>query len=285
MKPEYEKIQVQPLHSFLTRIVERPERLLLKEAWHFHPELEICLTEKSEGKRFVGNSIEDYRQGDLIMVGANLPHGFITKHPSRQIVIQMKQDFLGDVFLEKPETKVIQELFFKAKRGLQFGKKVGREANNKIYELFHLSGLPKILKLLELLHLLGSTQDFRFITAENYTINTKVKELKRIQIVYSYILENYKTGVSLEEAAALIPMTKSSFCKFLKKHAKKTFSEIVNEIRISHACELMIQSDMKISTIAYESGFNDISYFNRIFKKIMDAKPNEFMSSKKNYVS
>ena len=282
MKPEYEKVQVRPLHSFLTRIVERPKRPSLKEAWHFHPEVEICLTRQSEGKRFVGNSIEEYKQGDLVMFGANLPHGFITENPCSQIVIQMKEDFLGDIFLEKPETQIIQELFFKAKRGLQFGKEVGREAKEKIDSLFQLEGLPKILKLLELLYLFGSTTDFRYITSENYTVNTKMTELKRIQIVYSYILENYKTGVSLEEAAALIPMTKSSFCKFLKKHAKKTFSEIVNEIRVSHACELMIQTDMKISSIAYESGFNDISYFNRMFKKIMQTKPNEFMKNRQN---
>lgn len=283
MKPEYEKIQVRPLHSFLIRIVERPSRLTLKEAWHFHPEVEICLTTQSEGKRFVGNSIEDYKSEDLVMFGANLPHGFITENPSKQIVIQMQENFLGPAFLEKPETIILQELFIKAKRGLQFGDKVRLQAHHKIDKLFQLDGLPKVLKLLDLLYLFASTTDFRYITAENYIVDTKMTELKRIQIVYSYILENYRTGVSLEKAAALIPMTKSSFCKFLKKHAKKTFSEIVNEIRISHACELMIQSDLKIANIAYESGFNDISYFNRIFKKIIKSTPKEFVSNKQNY--
>ncbi|MEO1212583.1 MAG: AraC family transcriptional regulator [Bacteroidota bacterium] len=263
--------------------MERPQRPTLKEAWHFHPEVEICLTRKSEGKRFVGNNIEDYRSGDLVMFGSNLPHGFITKKKSNQVVIQMQENFLGNDFLEKPETQIVKDLFFRAKRGLKFEGGIQQKANDKIEELFQLEGLPQVLKLLDLLYLFASTQEYRYITQENYIVDTKMAELKRIQIVYSYILENYQTGVSLEEAAALIPMTKSSFCKFLKKHAKKTFSEIVNEIRISHACELMIQTDMKISSIAYESGFNDISYFNRIFKKIIKSSPKEFVSTKRDY--
>ncbi|MEM6801759.1 MAG: AraC family transcriptional regulator, partial [Bacteroidota bacterium] len=281
--PEYEKIQVQPLHSFLAKIVERPKRPSLKDAWHFHPEVEICFTTKSEGKRFVGNNIEDYKSGDLVMFGSNLPHGYITERESSQVVIQMQESFLGNEFLDKPETQVIKDLFFKAKRGLKFVGKAQKEAEDKIRDMLELNGLPQIIKLLELLYLFASTADFRYITQESYIVDAKMTELKRIRIVYSYILENYRTGVSLEEAAALIPMTKSSFCKFLKKHAKKTFSEIVNEIRISHACELMIQTDMKISSIAYESGFNDISYFNRIFKKIMKSSPKEFMSTKQDY--
>ena len=223
--------------------MERPKRPTLKEAWHFHPEVEICLTQKSEGKRFVGNNIEDYRSGDLVMFGSNLPHGFITEKKSSQIVIQMQENFLGKDFLEKPETQIIKDLFQKAKRGIKFEGKVQEEAEEKIAKLFQLEGLPQILKLLDLLYLFASTPEYRYITQENYIVDTKMAELKRIQIVYSYILENYQSGVSLDEAAALIPMTKSSFCKFLKKHAKKTFSEIVNEIRISHACELMIQTD------------------------------------------
>lgn len=103
-------------------------------------------------------------------------------------------------------------------------------------------------------------------------------ELERVQLVYDYVLKNYQEKVSLGEAAKLLSMTKPSFCKFLKKHAKKTFSEIVNEIRISHACDLMMQSNKRISTIAYESGYNDVSYFSRTFKKIIQKSPKEFMA-------
>ena len=277
MKPEYEKIQNRPLHSFLAKVVERPKRSTLKEAWHFHPEVEICFTTKSEGRRFVGNSVEDYWKNDLVMFGSNLPHGFITEKESSQVVIQMQESFLGGEFLDKPETQIIRELFSKAKRGLKFGKKTRKLAQVKIQELFEAENLTQIIKLLELLNILAYSNDYRYITTESFLFDSNMVELKRVQIVYNYILENYTQKVSLEEAAKLVYMTKSSFCKFLKKHAKKTFSQIVNEIRISHACGLMIQTDKKISMIAYESGFNDISYFNRTFRKIMEVSPKEFM--------
>ncbi len=277
MKPEFEKIQTEPLHSFTRRTVIRPKRLTLKEAWHFHPEVEICLTVKSEGKRFVGNDISDYQSGDLVMFGGNLPHGYITRKKSEQIVIQMREDFLGKDFLEKPETIPIKELFEKAKRGLLFFGETEKQAKQLIKKVMEAEDFLKVLALLELLNLLAHSDEKEYIVTDGFHPKTGLIELERVQIVYDYILENYQEGVSLAEASRLISMTKSSFCKFLKKHAKKTFSEIVNEIRISHACDLMIKTNKKISTIAFESGYNDTSYFSRTFKKIIKVSPKEFM--------
>jgi len=277
MKPEFEKIQNEPLHSFIRKTVIRPKRLTLKEAWHFHPEVEICLTVKSEGKRFVGNNISDYQSGDLVMFGGNLPHGYITRKKSEQIVIQMREDFLGNEFLEKPETIPIKELFNKAKRGLRFFGETEIQAKQLIKKVMEAEDFLKILHLLELLNLLAHSNDKEYIVTEGFHPKTGLIELERVQIVYDYILENYQERVSLEEASRLISMTKSSFCKFLKKHAKKTFSQIVNEIRIAHACDLMIRTNKKISTIAFESGYNDTSYFSRTFKKIIKISPKEFM--------
>ena len=277
MKPEYEKIQNRPLHSFMAKIVERSKRPTLKEAWHFHPEIEICFTLKSQGKRFVGNDISDYLVDDTVMFGANLPHGFITEIESEQIVIQMQESFLGLEFLEKPETQIIKELFTKAKRGIQFHGKTQQKAKRMAKKLLRLEGLSKILELLNLLNYLASSTEYSFITNKSFQSDTKMTELKRIQVVYDYILKNYTEKVSLEEASKLVSMTKSSFCKFLKKHAKKTFSDIVNEIRINHACDLIINTDKKISTICYECGFNDLSYFSRTFKKLINKNPKSFM--------
>jgi len=277
MKPEFEKIQNQPLHSFITKTVERTKRPTLKEAWHFHPEIEICFTLKSEGKRFVGNDISDYLVDDVVMFGANLPHGFITEMESEQIVIQMQEGFLGLQFLEKPETQVIKELFIRAKRGIQFYGKTQQKAKRLAKQILKLDGFSKILKLLGLLNYLATSNEYSFITNQSFQANTKMTELKRIQVVYNYVLENYQHKISLDEAAQLVSMTKSSFCRFLKKHTKKTFSEIVNSIRIDHACSLIINTHKNISTIGYESGFNDISYFSRTFKSLTGQNPKIFM--------
>lgn len=277
MKPEFEKIQNQPRHSFITKTVERTKRPTLKEAWHFHPEIEVCFTLKSEGKRFVGNDISDYLEDDVVMFGTNLPHGFITEMESEQIVIQMQAGFLGLEFLEKPETQIIKELFIRAKRGIQFYGKTQQKAKQLAKQLLNLQGLPKMLKLLSLLNYLATSQEYSFITSQSFQADTRMAGLKRIQVVYNYILENYQRKVSLDEAAELVAMTKSSFCRFLKKHTKKTFSEIVNSIRIDHACGLIINTNKNISTIGYESGFNDISYFSRTFKSLTGQNPKGFM--------
>lgn len=282
MKPEYEKIQNKPLHSFMAKIVERPKRPTLKEAWHFHPEIEICFTLKSEGKRFVGNDISDYKVNDAVMFGSNLPHGFITEMKSEQVVIQFQENFLGLEFLEKPETYNISELFKKSKRGIRFYGKTQLKIKQTIKQILKLEGLQKVLKLLQLLHFLSTSNEFSFITNNSFQSNSRMVELKRIQVIYNYILENYKSEISLDEAAQLVAMTKSSFCKFIKKHTKKTFSEIVNHIRIDHACYLLINTHKNISTIAYECGFNDISYFSRTFRNLTENNPKKYILNFKN---
>lgn len=282
MKPEFEKILNQPLTSFTSKVVRRAKRPTLKEAWHFHPEIEVCLTLKSEGKRFVGNDIAEYQAGDIVMFGANLPHGFITEMESEQIVIQMLESFLGLDFLNRPEMQIIKELFIKADRGIQFHGRTQQKAKKISQKILKLEGFSRLLGLLDLLYLLATSDEYTLITHDSFHPNVKIIELERIQIVYDYILKNYKDNVNLEDASKLISMTKSSFCKFLKKHAKKTFSEIVNSIRIDHACELIIETNNNISTIAFESGFNDISYFSRSFTKQMHISPKAYINQHRN---
>jgi AraC-like DNA-binding protein len=282
MKPEFEKILNQPLTSFTAKEVIRSKRPTLKEAWHFHPEIELCFTLKSDGKRFVGNDIAEYQAGDFVMFGSNLPHGFITEMESEQIVIQMLESFLGLEFLEKPEMQVIKELFQKADRGIKFHGQTIKKAKKISYKILQLEGLAKLLKLLDLLLLLATSEEYTLITNDSFHPNVKIIELERIQIVYDYILQNYQENITLEEASKLISMTKSSFCKFLKKHAKKTFSEMVNNIRIEHACNLIITSNKNISSIAFESGFNDISYFSRSFTKQMHMSPKAYINQHRN---
>ncbi|MEL7118219.1 MAG: AraC family transcriptional regulator, partial [Bacteroidota bacterium] len=128
MKPEYEKIIEPAERSFNAKIVNRESRPLLSQAWHFHPEIEICYTMKSSGRRFVGNQISDYKENDLVMFGSNLPHGFTTDVYCSQVVIQMTYDFLGEIFLGRPELRSIKQLFEDAKQGLEFEKETKQKA-------------------------------------------------------------------------------------------------------------------------------------------------------------
>ena len=190
MKPEYEKIIEPPERSFTAKIVNRDNRPLLSQAWHFHPEIEICYTSKSNGRRFVGNQISDYQEKDLVMFGANLPHGFTTEEYSSQVVIQMTFDFLGEKFINSPELRPIKKLFSHAKRGLAFKGKTKKKAIKIIDKLIENEGSFQLLYLLELLHLLAKSADIQEICSEEYALNFEVEQFGRIKIVYDHKYAN-----------------------------------------------------------------------------------------------
>ncbi|MEM0991787.1 MAG: AraC family transcriptional regulator [Bacteroidota bacterium] len=276
MKPEYEIIAEPPERSFTAKIVARKSRPLLSQAWHYHPEIEICFTKESSGKRFVGNQISDYEVGDLVMFGANLPHGFTTDMKCAQVVIQMTEDFLGTDFIQKPELRQVQALFGRAKQGLAFGASVKKKARKVIKKMMDAQGFAQMIHLFELLNTLAHTEDVQTICSEEYSLDLNATSLSRLKIVYDYIVVNYQKEVRIKEVAALLNLTEAAFFKFIKKHTKKTYTQIINEFRINHASKLLMTTDLSIAEICFECGYNNISYFNRKFKAVIGKTPSDF---------
>lgn len=278
MKPEYEKIVEPPERSFTAKIVNRKNRPLLSQAWHFHPEIEICYTLKSSGRRFVGNQISDYRELDMVLLGSNLPHGFTTSVHSSQVVIQMTKDFLGPEFLERPELRSLKQLFFHAKRGLEFKDATKQRAHKIVKQVLTSNGMLQLLFLLELLHVLAEANDVEEICSEEYAMDFNEAQLGRIKIVYDHIMANFKEEVSIKEVADKLNISEAAFYKFIKKQTKKTYTQIINEFRTHYASKLLMNTDQNISQICFESGYNNLSYFNRKFKEIMHQTPQNFRS-------
>ncbi|MEM1323176.1 MAG: AraC family transcriptional regulator [Bacteroidota bacterium] len=276
MKPEYEKIVELPERSFSTRLINRNSRPLLSQAWHFHPEIEICYTLKSSGRRFVGNQISDYEKTDLVMFGSNLPHGFTTDMHCSQVVIQMAPDFLGRTFINRPELRSIKFLFEHARRGLEFKGSAKKKARKLIRRLLKNDGMTRLLNLLELLQLFAESSDVEEICSEEYFLDLDESQLGRIKIVYDHIMENFRKEVSIKEVADKLNISEAAFYKFIKKQTKKTYTQIINEFRTNHASKLLMNSDKTIAQICFESGYNNVSYFNRKFKEIMKQTPHDF---------
>ncbi len=279
MRPEYEIIAEPAERSFTAKIVARKNRPLLSQAWHFHPEIEICYTLKSSGRRFVGNQISDYHENDLVMLGSHLPHGFTTDMNCSQVVIQMTADFLGESFLQKPELHAIKNLFSLSKRGLTFEFQTKQQAKKIIQKILRHKGLSQLLYLLELLQLLAEAKDVRKICTEEYALGLNVAQLGRIKIVYDHIMENFQKDASVKEIADKLNISEPAFYKFIKKQTKKTYIQIINEFRINHASKLLMNTDKPITQVCFESGYNNVSYFNRKFKTIMLQTPQEFKSN------
>jgi len=276
MKPELEKIVEDDASSFVARTVKRANRPLLTQAWHYHPEIEICFTRKSSGQRFVGNKIASYQIEDLVMFGSFLPHGFTTTEESDQIVIQFNEHFLGRSFLEKPEMREILKLINRAKRGLQFHGKTKKKAARKIASILNKEGSVRLIKLLQLLSILATSNEYETICSKNYSNTLNMDQLSRVKNIFEFIEKNYRSDISIPEVAKSLNLSESAFYKFVRKHTKKKFTQIVNEYRINHATQLLIETELTISEICYQSGYNNLSYFNRKFREITEIRPHEF---------
>lgn len=281
MKPELEKIQDGLQESFTSKIVNRKNRPLLTQAWHYHPEIEICYTRTSTGNRYVGNKISPYAVGDLVMFGSLLPHGFTTKYPCEQIVIQLDRDFLGQGFFNKPELRRINLLLDQSKMGLQFYGRTARKAVRAMNKTLNKQGSSKLISLLKLLSILSKTDQRKQICSREYSMSVNINQLNRVKTVFEYIEQHYTKHITIKDAADLINLTESAFYKFIKKHTKKKFTQIINEYRINHASKLLIESEFTIKEICYQCGYNNLSYFNRKFKDILEEKPSDFRSKYK----
>ncbi|WP_296635673.1 AraC family transcriptional regulator [Polaribacter sp.] len=271
--------------SFTTRVNEYPYFLKI---WHYHPELELVIILKSEGTCFIGDGIEKFKKGDVVLIGENLPHIWVnddayfntnSNENAKAISIHFKQDFLGDGFIKKPEMSDIFSLFEEAKQGLKF-LNVKDHLIQEIKEMLNLSGFEKTIVFLLILNKLAKHSSIEKIASQGYTNHFKSSKNDTQNKVQSYIFKNFNQDISLVQAANIAHMNPSAFSRYFKHINRKTFTKYVSEIRIGYACKLLIENKFNISEICYESGFKNISNFNRQFKIIMKCTPSEYL---KNY--
>ncbi len=252
--------------------------------WHYHPEIELVYVKGGSGKRQIGSHVSYYSQGDLILVGSNLPHcGFTDKLTGNdsETVIQMKQDFLGMDFFNIPEMKKTQSLFEMAKGGLSFSGKTKRKIGEKIEILEYQTDFQRLLSILNILNELGNSKEFKILNAEGFHMETEVKDNNRINTVFNYVKTNFKEDIALSEIADVVSMTVPSFCRYFKKITNKTFTQFVNEYRLVHASKLLAEQPLSITEVCFESGFNNFSHFNKQFKAFTGQNPSEYRNQLK----
>ena len=233
--------------------------------WHYHPEFELTYIVKGNGYRIVGNSYEPFNDGDLVLLGSNLPHTWSGKADgdvnSDAIVIQFSSEFISS-FLEFNESILIKNMLESSLRGINF--EPDEQLVTKIIEITETNGVDRILKLISILDILSKKQ-IKLIAPNTFHNVVSKKSEVRINKVCLFIQNNFQNKIYLKEVADLIYLTESNFCKFFKKATGKTYSDYVNEIRVNEASRLLFQSDKTISQISFECGFETLSYFNRVF--------------------
>ncbi len=244
--------------------------------WHYHPEFELTYIVKGNGYRIVGNTYEPFADGDLVLLGSNLPHTWSGKadgdSDSDAIVIQFSNEFISP-FLELNESKLIKKMLENASRGIRF--EYDEKLISKIVDLTETQGVDRIINLISILDQLSKNQSILIAPNTFHNVVSRKSEV-RINKVCLFIQHNFQNKIYLKEVAALIYLTESNFCKFFKKATGKTYSDYLNEIRINEASRLLIQTDKTISQISYECGFETLSYFNRVFLNKMQMPPSKY---------
>jgi AraC-like DNA-binding protein len=277
--PSIERIDRKPGQSFsLRRIIRnhRPDQRG-RGVWHYHPEYELTLTLKSKGNRFVGYSISPYQCYDLALVGPNIPHCWITDEPTEQIVLNFKHDDLVTPFQNFPEWTLIQRMISNSHLGIKFTEETAKSTENLFLNIEHAQGFDRLLLMFELMNELAHSPDQEHITFYDYQIKDQLSASNRIEFVYSYILENYASeSLCIDELCQKLNLTKSSLARFIKRITRKTFTELVIEARLNSSCQLLRETDRTIAEICFKSGFNNLSNFNRAFKRKMDMTPKDY---------
>ena len=246
--------------------------------WHLHPECEIVYVEAAGGPRHVGGHISRYTGSDLVFIGAYVPHlnfDYGVHTACKQVVVQMKIDFLGESFLNQPEMAAIKQLFNRARYGLSFYGDTKLKAAVLLQKLQTLNRFDQLISLLQVFQLLAGSEEVMVLNDVPTTHKAFEKQQKRMDIIYKYIEDNYNACPDVNRLAQMINLTTAAFCRYFKKQTQLTFTDFINQYRVNEAKNLLLQ-DNNITETCYATGYQQLSYFNKTFKKLTGENPSAF---------
>ena len=275
MKVQLENITPDLNSSF--RLLHNP-RLNDLFFWHFHPEFELVYIEGASGTRHIGNHISKYEQSDLILIGSNIPHlnfDYGVKTDYEKVVLHISPSFKQNIFTEIPEMAGIYKLFEKSQHGIVFRGETKSTIGQRL-KAFHKK--PRFEQFLEVIHIfriLAESDEIVLLHDQPYENNYSKKEQERLGKVYQYIDDHYNSKISIDDMASLCSLSTAAFCRYFKKMTGRTFIRFLNEYRISQAKRYLLIGN-NVSEACYKSGFESLSYFNRIFKRTTGQNPKQF---------
>lgn len=281
MKPIFKKVESQSEEAFVAKIDQFSQ---FYNKWHFHPELELTHIVKGRGTRFIGDHIEYFEDDDLILVGSNLPHVWKNQNDDSELavaqVVQFLPSFLGNDMVRKIEFKNVQNLIAQSTYGLKI---VGITKDQVLLYLDFLfkanNSLDRLITLIRILDLLGTSSDLIPLSKSLFMVKVDKQNVDRLNQVIDYTITNFAARITLEDIASLSNMSVSNFCKYFKGRMKKTYVQYLTEVRIGMSCKLLIENKLSVHQIAFESGFVNMSNFNRAFKLTKQMTPLSYRKS------
>jgi len=277
----FEKIIVKEGESFFIGIFQDN---LEKSTWHYHNNFEISFITEGSGKRIVGDSIEEFQPGDLVFIGRNLPHVWIADKESRiptnrtleMVFLQFTLNVLSPQLLILPEFCHVKRALDLSERGIQIIGDTLNEVSEIMLQLPYLKGFERMLHFFMMMDIIGESETNVPLSSKEYLTSRFTTGNKRIEVIHNYLMNNYREDVNLKNLAALVNMAEGSLCRYFKMNMGITLFEYLNKIKTDFACKLLMNKDLGILDVCLDSGFNNISHFNKQFKKITGVPPSEY---------
>ncbi len=246
--------------------------------YHYHPEYEMVFVFHGRGRRHVGNHISYYEDGDLVLMGSNLPHagfGYDSTGEYEQIVIQFRYDFLGENFFNRPEMMLIRNLLIRSQQGIQYYGKTFRMIGARLKKLVVMEEFDRLIELIHILQLLSESEDYNLLNATGTRYDFNYKDQARLKKVYDFVEARYHENINIREVADLANLTVPSFCNYFRKLMNVTFTEFLNDFRVNKACQLLM-TDRSVADVCFECGFSNSSYFSKVFRELKGKSPLQY---------
>ena len=282
MKPQFIDVNLSGSRAIQ---IKKVDQFYLDAPFHFHHLCELVWVEKSFGKRIVGDNIDNFEDGDLVLMGPDLPHIwqndeiFHRKKKGYRVkstVIYFPTNFLSNLTDEQDILKPSHELINRASRGLSFRELPKNEFSEILATISEGNGFKKIIHFLQVIEILSRSEEYDYLASVSFKNHYDEKDTGRINKVYRYLMQNFHRDISLEEIAGICNMTPNSFCRFFKSRSQKSLTQFLNELRIGHACKLLQNEKYSITDVCYESGYNNTANFNRFFKAVTKETPSAY---------
>lgn len=282
MKPQLLKVPNVQAYSFSTR---QDKMANINNRWHYHPEIELVHFHKGSGTQFVGDHIKRFFPDDIVLVGSNLPHywRFDTDVDCSEAsftpvstVVHFMPDFWGQKFLDLTENKPIKSVLEKAARGLLLTGSLKSEVAGEIGSLNHAEGPERIIALMKILHAIYRSEEFTILSSVGYQNILLDSENDRINNIYEFTFNNFHKKIYLDQVAGISGLVPNSFCRYFRSRTGKTYLQFLTEIRVGHACKLLMDENINLKEVCYESGFLNFSCFHRRFKEITGQSPQNY---------
>ena len=282
MQELLEQIKLNPNESFFIGIFQDH---IDQSRWHYHQEYELSFITEGSGSRIVGDSVEEFHPGDLIFIGPRIPHVWFSASPAlnqhsgrtlESVYLLFNQDILPEGLTALPEFKQVNQALKLSDRGIRITGDTLNQVSRIMLQLPYLGAMKRLMLFYEIMYIIGKSESFTYLASDNYIKTRFEPTSKRVKNIHEFLMLNYKEEINLEQIAGIVHMAPASACRFFKASTGLTIFEYLNKIKIDYACKLLLNTELNVVDISYDCGFNNLSHFNKQFRKFLGKTPSEF---------